>query len=154
MPAEPLVAGRLRERVQCPLDVLGERRREAALELLEGGREVGVVLVGVADHQPCRQHDGHRLLLGQLEGRQKRLLGVDAPQPVLTPDGQAELLLERNEIAIDGADGDGHPLRDVGRADAVGMGFEDRHEPSQPGEAVSLGAVPLPLLGVGHGPGG
>ena len=43
-----------------------------AAELLERGREVRVVLVGVADHQPGRQDDGHRLAPGQLQRRQER----------------------------------------------------------------------------------
>ena len=152
--AEPLVARRLGQAVERPLDVLGERRGEPALELLEGGGEVRVVLVGVADHQPGRQHDGHRLALGQLERRQERLLGIDPPDAVLTPDRQPELLLERGQVAVDGAHGHPDPGRDVAGPDALGMGLQDRDEPGQPGEPVTLRGVPATLLVDGHRSGG
>ena len=112
--------------------------RQPALELLEGGGEVRVVLVGVADHQPGRQDDGHRLGLGQLERRQERLLGIDPPDAVLAPDRQPELLLDRVQVAVDGPHGHPDPGRDVAGPDALGMGLQDRHEPGQPGEPVAL----------------
>ena len=114
--AERRVARMLGEDVEGPLDVLRERPRQDLLELLEGGGEVRVVLVGVADHQPRRQDDGHRLVEGQLERRQE-LLADDAPQPVLRPDRDADLGLERAQVAIDG------PRRDArrgGRSRRVG----------------------------------
>ena len=134
--------GRLGQDVQRPLDVLGQRRRQALLELLEGGGEVRVVLVRVADHQPGRQDDGHRLALGQLERRQERLLLVDPPASAVRPDGDADLLVDRAQVPVDRPHGHADPFGDVGGPDALGVGLQDRHEPGQAGEAVALGRVP------------
>ena len=69
--------------------MLGQRPREDLLELLEGGRQVRVVLVRVADHQPRGQHDGHGLGQGQLERRQE-LVADHAPLAVFRPDGDPD----------------------------------------------------------------
>ena len=58
------------EGVHRALDVLGQRLGQVAGELLEGGREVGVVLVRVPDHEPGREEDRHRFLERELERRQ------------------------------------------------------------------------------------
>ena len=71
-------------------------RRQVLRELLERRPEVGVVLVGIADHQPGRQEDRHRLGARQLERRQKPL-ALDAPDAALAPDGDAELLARARE---------------------------------------------------------
>ena len=79
---------------QRPVDVLGERRRQALLELLERRGQVRVVLVGVADHQPGRQEDRHRLGERELQRRQE-VVADDAPEPALGPDADADLLVDR-----------------------------------------------------------
>ena len=128
--------------------------RQAHRQLLEGGGEVGVVLVGVADHEPGRQDDRHRLGLGQLQRRQERLVRVDAPQPALGPDRDADLLVDGAQVAVDGANGHADALREVARADPVGVGLEDGQEPGHPGQPVALGAVPARLVLDGHRAGG
>jgi hypothetical protein len=134
--------------------MLRERRRQAALELLEGGGEVGVVLVGVADHQPGGQDDGHRLLLGQFQGREEGLLGVDAPHPVLAPDRQPELLLEGRQVAVDGPHGHPDPRRDVAGADPLRVRLQDRHEAGEAGKPVALAGEASRFLVDRHRPGG
>ena len=123
-------------RVRSTCSASGEGSPRSSFSKARG--EVRVVLVGVADHQPGRQHDRHRLALGQLERWQERLLGIDPPHAVLAPDRQPELLLERGQVAIDGAHGHPDPARDVAGPDALGMGLQDRDEPGQPGEPVTL----------------
>jgi len=61
-----------------------ERLRKRGRELLERRSKIGVVLVGIADHQPGTEEDGHRLLERQLERRQERL-GVNAPAAAVGP---------------------------------------------------------------------
>ena len=139
--ANARVAGRHRHDVEGPLDVLREGRRQPDRQLLEGGREVGVVLVGVADHQPRRQDDGHRLGLGQLERRQERPSPGRCPTPALGPQ-RDDLLVDGLEVAVDGPDRHADPLGEVGRAHAVGVRLEDAHQTGHPGEPVALRAVP------------
>jgi hypothetical protein len=152
--AEPVVARRLGQPVKRPLDMLRERGRQAALELLEGGREIRVVLVRVADHQSRGQDDGHGLLLGQLQRWQERLLVVDPPHAILAPDRQPKLRLERRQIAIDRPHGHPDPRGDVRRAHPLGVGLEDRYEPGQPGQPVALGRIPPVVVIEGHRLGG
>ena len=138
--------------VEGAFDVLGERPGQHGLELLEGGGEVRVVLVGVADHQPRGQDDRHRLVEGQLE-RWQELLADDAPQAVLRPDRDADLLLERPEVAVDGPGRDPDATGDLRRADPIGMTAQDGDDAEHPGEPVAL-AESLGLVLEGHGAGG
>ena len=143
MLAEGRVARMLGEDVQGPLHVLGERGRQDLLQLLEGGGEVRVVLVGVADHQTGRQDDGHRLGQGQLEGRQE-LLADDAPQrrPPTRPATPISSSMAA-QVAVDGPRRHVDPPRDLGRADAVGVAAQHGDDADQPGQPVALAGVSL-----------
>ena len=152
--AEALVARRLGQTVEGPFDVLRQRRRQASLELLERGRQVRVVLVRVADHQPRREHDGHRLALGQLERRQEGLLVIDPPDALVAPDREPQLVLERGQVAIDGPHGHPDAGRDVGGAHALGVRLQDRDEARQTCQPVALGRVSAAVVIEGHGVGG
>ena len=152
--AEALVARRLGQAVEGAFDVLRERGGQAAFQLLERGGQVRVVLVGVADHQPGGEDDGHRLPLGQLERRQEGLLVVDPPDALVAPDRQAQLVLERGQVAVDGPHGHPDAGRDVGRAHPLGVGLQDRDEARQPGQPVALGRVSAAVVIEGHRVGG
>jgi hypothetical protein len=58
---ERLVPRLRAEGVERAIDVRPELSRQAFLELLKRGCEVGIVLVGVARHEAGRQHHGHGL---------------------------------------------------------------------------------------------
>ena len=152
MLAERLVTRVLGEDVERALHVLGQRTREHFLELLECRCEIGVVLVRVADHQPCREDDRHRLVQGQLERRQE-LLADHAPEAALRPDGDANFLLQRPQIAVDGPGGDADPTGDLGGPDPVGVATQDGDDAEHPCKPVALPEALGPVL-EGHGPGG
>ena len=99
--------------------------------------EVGVVLVGVADHEPGRQDDRHRLVERQLQRRQEAL-GGEAPAPALRPDGDVDLALDRVEVAVDGPLRHVDPAGDLLDRHAVRVGLEERHDAGQPRQAVAL----------------
>src|SRR5215204_4277205 len=150
--AERLVPRMLGEDVEGTFHVLGERPWQHLLELLEGGREIGVVFVGVADHQPRGQHHGHRLVEGQLQ-RWQELLADDAPQPALGPHRDADLFLQRPQVAVDGPGRDADATGDLRWADPIGVTAQDGDDAEHPREPVTL-AEALGLVPEGHGAGG
>ena len=151
--------------LEGPPDMLGEHRRQPAGELLEGGREVGVVFVGVADHQARREEDGHRLGSRELQGWQESL-ALDAPAATLAPHRDPDLALQRPQVAVD------RPFRDADLAGnvldpgaGVAAALEDANDTVEAGQAIAFAAVlvvvgrALPLVvrvglvGPGHGSG-
>jgi hypothetical protein len=150
--AERRIAGMLGEDVERPFDVRGERRGEDPLELLERRGEIGVVLVGVADHEPRRQDDGHGLVEGQLQ-RGEELVADDPPAATVGPDRDADLLLEGAQVPVHGPRRDPHPTRDLGRTDALGMAAQHGDDAEHPGEPVALAERALVVV-PGHGAGG
>jgi hypothetical protein len=134
--------------------MLRKGRGQAAFQLLERGGQVGVVLVGVADHEAGREHDRHRLSLGEFEWRQERLLVIDPPHTLVAPDREAKLVLERDQVAVDGPHRHSDPGGDVGRAHPLRVGLQDRDEPCQPRQPVALGRVSTAVVIEGHGLGG
>ena len=66
-------------------------------------------------------------------------------RPVLRPDRDADLLLERAQIAVDGPRRDAGPSRDLGWADAFGVPAQHSHDAQHPGEAVALAEALLAL---------
>jgi hypothetical protein len=143
---ERLVGRTPGEVVERPVDMLAERRRQDGGELLEGRGEVRVVLVGVADHQPGRQDDRHRLAPGQLERRQEGI-GLDPPAAALRPEGHPELALDRAEVAVDRPDRRVDPARHLRRLHPVRVGVEQAEDPRHPGQPVALARAALLIHG-------
>ena len=135
--AEALVVRVSRQDVQRPCHVLGQCPREDLAELLERRTEIRVVLVGVTNHQPGRQDDGHGLVLGQLQ-RGQELVGREAPATIVRPDGDADLALDRGEVAVDGPHRHVDPAGDVADRHAVRMSPQQRNDPGDPGQPVAL----------------
>ena len=151
VPVERLVGRPARQVVEGAIDMRAESRRQDRRELLECRREIRVVLVGVADHQPCRQDDGHRLAPGQLQRRQERV-GLDSPTPGLRPERHVELALDRAQVAVDGADGRVDAAGDLRGLHAIRVGVEQGEDPGHPGQPVALARAALVVHGSHHRP--
>ena len=124
----------------------GEDRRQAFGQLLEGGPQVGVVLVGVARHEASRQEDGHRLFAGQAERREQATVGQAKPA-VLRPDRQEQLILDRLEVPIDRSLRHPDGGRDLlGCRPAIASALEEANDPVEACRPVALGAQPVPLV--------
>ena len=129
-----------RHKVECLLDVRRQHLRQAGRQLLERRREIGVVVVRVASHQPRRQEDRHRLGLGQVERREEALL-VDPVPAVRLPDRQLQLVLDRDQVPIGGPLGHPDRTRNLGRRRAaLATALEERHHPVEACGAIPLGA--------------
>ena len=135
--------------VEAARHVLPERLGQVRRELLERRAEVGVVLVGVADHQPRSEEDGHRLGQGELERRQEGRV-EQPPAALVRPHRQPDLPLQRPEIAVHVAHGHPEPLGDVLRAHAVGVGDEEAGHTHQARRPVALRGPSLGRVEVVH----
>ena len=118
--------------------MLGEDRRQGARELLERAREVGVVLVRVPDDEPRGEDHRHRLGAGERERLEEA--GVrHPPAPALAPDRCLDLVLEDDQVAVDGPLRDARQAGDLCRRDAgIAVGLQDPQHGQEPRQPVAL----------------
>ena len=138
MAVEPVVHRPAGEVIQRPFHVLAEGVGQAVLQLGERGREVGVVLVGIARHEAGSQEHGHRLRQRQAQRRQERPL-LHAPPAALAPERDLHLVLERVQVPVDVPHGHVRAAGDLGRPDAgLAVPLEHAQHAEQTGEPVAL----------------
>ena len=125
--------------VERPVDVAAQHLRQGLAELLEGRGELGVVGVGVLGHQSCAEEDGHRLALGQAEGREQRSLG-QPPPAALGPDRDPQLLVERLQVAIGVPAGHAEEPGELIGRDPVRVRREVGRDPVEARHPVALAA--------------
>ena len=125
--------------VERPVDVPAQDLGERLAQLLECRRQLRVVGVGVLRHQARRQEDGHRLALAQAERRQERL-ALQAPASAVRPDRDAQLVVERPQVAVGVAARHAEEAGQLVRRDSVGVGREVGRDAVEAGDAIALPA--------------
>ena len=138
MAAERLVASARCDRSSSVRSTCSRRAGgRIAASFSNASREVRVVRVGVADHQPRREDDRHRLAPGELQRRQERL-GLEPPAAALRPERHPELALDRAEVAVHRPDRRIDPVGDLLRSHPVRVGVEEGQDARHPRQAVAL----------------